>query len=156
VWENHTLQRADPGIKPAGLHHYFERQLLNAICLCVDLPTNSNESIEEMRDKITEKLRRERSSGKRTVLIIDESIDLDFSSLGDGERLLRIFLVGQPELKEKLGRNVCGNYISHRINLAKEEDPSHYGKFTPPVEEFPGPSTTFVTRHSFWYSLTIP
>ncbi|MDR1303403.1 MAG: AAA family ATPase [Puniceicoccales bacterium] len=109
-----------------------ERQLLNAICLRLDLPTDSGESIEEIRDKITEKLRRERSSGKRTVLIIDESQNLDFSSLEtvrllsnierDDEKLLHIILVGQPELKEKL-RKTCMRQLRQRISVYHDLKP---------------------------------
>jgi general secretion pathway protein A len=109
-----------------------ERQLLNAICLRLDLPTDSGESIEEMRDKITEKLRRERSGGKRTVLIIDESQNLDFNSLEtvrllsnierDDEKLLHIILVGQPELKEKL-RKTCMRQLRQRISVYHDLKP---------------------------------
>jgi general secretion pathway protein A len=109
-----------------------ERQLLNALCLRLDLPADPRESIEEMRDKITEKLRQERSGGKRTILIIDESQNLDFNSLEtvrllsnmerDDEKLLHIILVGQPELKEKL-RKTCMRQLRQRISVYHDLKP---------------------------------
>lgn len=109
-----------------------ERQLLDAICLRLDIPTNSNESIEEMCDKITEKLRMERTRGRCSVLMLDEAQSLDFGSLEtvrllsnieyDNEKLLHIILIGQPALKEKL-RKTCMRQLRQRISVYHDLKP---------------------------------
>jgi general secretion pathway protein A len=85
-----------------------------------------------MRNKSTEKLRRERSGGKRTVLIIDESQNLDVNSLKtvhllsnierDDEKLLHIILVGQPELKKQL-RKTCMRQLRQQISVYHDLKP---------------------------------
>jgi general secretion pathway protein A len=109
-----------------------ECQLLSAIGAHLHTPTIANESVEEIRTKITEKLRQERTHGKRAVLIIDEAQNLELNSLEtvrllsnierDDEKLLHIVLVGQPELKKKL-RKQCMRQLRQRISVYHDLKP---------------------------------
>jgi general secretion pathway protein A len=109
-----------------------EYQLLNAICTYLGISVTTHESIEEIRAKITEKLRHERAQGKRAVLIIDEAQNLELNSLEtvrllsnierDDEKLLHIVLVGQPELKQKL-RKQCMRQLRQRISVYHDLKP---------------------------------
>jgi general secretion pathway protein A len=92
----------------------------------------THKSIEEIRAKITEKLRHERVQGKRAVLIIDEAQNLELDSLEtvrllsnierDDEKLLHIVLVGQPELKQNL-RKQCMRQLRQRISVYHDLKP---------------------------------
>jgi general secretion pathway protein A len=72
------------------------------------------ESIKTLVDGLNEHLLQAHAAGRRTVLIIDEAQNLDPKVLEqvrlltnletDKEKLLRIMLIGQPELIELLGR----------------------------------------------------
>ena len=112
-----------------------ERQLLDAICVRIGLETINGDSVEMIRNRITERLREERAKGKRTLLIIDEAQNLDFNSLEtvrllsnierDDEKLLHIILVGQPELKKKLRKN-CLRQLRQRISVYHDLKPLSY------------------------------
>ncbi|MDR2200705.1 MAG: AAA family ATPase [Puniceicoccales bacterium] len=120
---------------PLSIPPQNERQLLNAICVNLEMAVDPNISIEEIRSEITERLRMERSEGKRSVLILDEAQNLDFESLEavrllsnierDDEKLLHIILVGQPELKQKL-RKKCMRQLRQRISVYHDLKPLNF------------------------------
>lgn len=112
-----------------------ERELLDAICVRLGISTGNLTLIEDVRAKITDRLRKERSQGRRAVLIIDEAQNLDFNSLEsvrllsnierDDEKLLHIVLVGQPELKQNL-RKRCLRQLRQRISVYHDLKPLSY------------------------------
>ncbi|MDR1435576.1 MAG: AAA family ATPase [Puniceicoccales bacterium] len=155
-----------------------EYQLLNAVCIHIGIAIKSRESVEGIRSKIVEKFRMERSQGKRAILIIDEAQNMEFDTLEtvrllsnierDGEKLIHIILIGQPELKQKLRKRCMRqlsqrisvyhdlkplnfvdtkNYIRHRISLAKGENGSRK-KFQ--IRHEPIPNFSFFAFHKIY------
>ncbi|MEE4242834.1 MAG: AAA family ATPase [Desulfopila sp.] len=88
-------------------------ELLETICEELDIPFSKNTtSIKTYIDGINTHLLKSHTEGKTTVLIIDEAQNLDMEVLEqlrlltnletDTSKLLKIVLIGQPELQEKL------------------------------------------------------
>ncbi|MCP4432133.1 MAG: AAA family ATPase [Gammaproteobacteria bacterium] len=125
-------------------------EMLGGICdeIGVAYPASSN-SIKELVDAINRHLLRRHADGKQTVVIIDEAQNLSFDVLEqlrlltnletDERKLLRIILIGQPELATMLAspelkqveqritaryylkplqRSEIGAYVSHRLAVA--------------------------------------
>ncbi len=125
-------------------------EMLGGICdeIGVAYPASSN-SIKELVDAINRHLLRRHADGKQTVVIIDEAQNLSFDVLEqlrlltnletDERKLLRIILIGQPELASMLAspelkqveqritaryylkplqRSEIGAYVSHRLAVA--------------------------------------
>jgi type II secretory pathway predicted ATPase ExeA len=89
------------------------RELLETICEELAIPyTRNSTSIKTYIDGINSHLLKSHTEGKTTVLIIDEAQNLDMEVLEqlrlltnletDTTKLLKIVLIGQPELREKL------------------------------------------------------
>lgn len=90
-------------------------ELLASVCdeFDIDYPRGS-ESLKLLTDALHRFLLDNHAAGRQSVLMIDEAQHLDFDVLEqirlltnletDDEKLLRIILIGQPELTEKLAR----------------------------------------------------
>ena len=93
------------------------KELLETVCdeLAIPYSTNENQSIKQYIDRLNEHLLATHRDGRSTVLIIDEAQNLSPAVLEqirlltnletDNRKLLRIILLGQPELGEMLARN---------------------------------------------------
>ncbi len=91
-------------------------EFLSSICeeLHLELPEQRN-SIKALTDALNVYLLRNHSQGRRTILIVDEAQNLRVEVLEQvrlltnletaKQKLLQIILIGQPELRELLGRN---------------------------------------------------
>lgn len=92
------------------------RELLETLCdeLGVAYPSGSNPSVKQYIDVLNEHLLQTHREGRGTVVIIDEAQNLSPAVLEqirlltnletDKRKLLRIILIGQPELAELLAR----------------------------------------------------
>ncbi len=126
-------------------------EMLGGICdeLGIDYTESDNNSIKSLVDAINRHLLQRHADGKQTVVIIDEAQNLSFDVLEqlrlltnletDERKLLRIILIGQPELASMLAspelkqveqritaryylralqRSEIGAYVSHRLAVA--------------------------------------
>ena len=90
---------------------------LQTICeeLGVGVPDRAVGSAKELVDQLNHYLLRAHAAGRRVVLIVDEAQNLSVEVLEqvrlltnletESQKLLQIILIGQPELRELLGRN---------------------------------------------------
>jgi general secretion pathway protein A len=90
---------------------------LRTICeeLGVGVSDGALESAKELVDQLNRYLLRAHAAGRRVVLIVDEAQNLSVEVLEqvrlltnletESQKLLQIILIGQPELRELLGRN---------------------------------------------------
>lgn len=132
-----------------------EREFVQAVCdeLRVDYPKGKDVSLKQLIDALNKHLLQAHANGRRTVLIIDEAQNLDRDVLEQVRlltnletpkaKLLRIMLIGQPELQELLARpdlrqlssritaryhlmpldeRETGEYIRHRLRVAGTQD----------------------------------
>ncbi|MGB5332847.1 MAG: AAA family ATPase [Woeseiaceae bacterium] len=117
-------------------------EFLATICeeLHIDVPHNRG-SIKALTDALNRHLLKTHAEGRRTILIVDEAQNLSPAVLEQvrlltnletaKQKLLQIILIGQPELRELLGRNdlrqlaqrITGRY--HLEPLTAEET-AHY------------------------------
>ncbi|MEM7219303.1 MAG: AAA family ATPase [Pseudomonadota bacterium] len=93
------------------------RELLQTICdeLGIDYPLEDQHSVKPYIDRLNKHLLRTHEAGRSTVMVIDEAQNLSPAVLEqlrlltnletDERKLLRIILVGQPELNDMLNRN---------------------------------------------------
>jgi general secretion pathway protein A len=101
----------------AMVHNPRQNELEFVASICDELGVSYAKppgSIKVLVDALNEHLLKAHAAGRRTVLIIDEAQNLDTGVLEqvrlltnletDKEKLLRIMLIGQPELIELLGR----------------------------------------------------
>lgn len=100
-------------------------ELLETICEELGITfQGKDKSVKVFIDAITDHLLRTHAMGKTTILIIDEAQNLDMEVLEqlrlltnletNTDKLLKIVLIGQPELQEKL-KNPEVTQISQRI-----------------------------------------
>jgi len=90
---------------------------LQTICeeLGIGVPDGAQENAKELIDLLNHYLLRAHAAGRRVVLIVDEAQNLSAEVLEQvrlltnletaSQKLLQIILIGQPELRELLGRN---------------------------------------------------
>ena len=90
---------------------------LQTICeeLGISVRDGAVESAKELVDQLNHYLLRAHAAGRRVVLIVDEAQNLSVEVLEqvrlltnletESQKLLQIILIGQPELRELLGRN---------------------------------------------------
>ena len=90
---------------------------LQTICeeLGVGVPDDALRNAKELVDQLNHYLLRAHAAGRRVVLIVDEAQNLTVEVLEqvrlltnletESQKLLQIILIGQPELRELLGRN---------------------------------------------------
>lgn len=100
----------------AMVHHprLSEREFLASICDELGIANTPDATLKQLIDALTRHLLASHAAGRRTVLIIDEAQNLDPVVLEQvrlltnlethTEKLLRIMLVGQPELNDLLAR----------------------------------------------------
>ena len=126
------------------------RELLATICDELNVPTGESiQGVKRLLDRLAEHLLAVHAAGRRTVLIIDEAQNLNpmvletvrlLTNLETSQhKLLRIILVGQPELQQLLSKGEMrqvaqritaryhlkplkgcetGHYIRHRLSVA--------------------------------------
>jgi general secretion pathway protein A len=92
-------------------------EFLLTICeeIGIGVPDSSQESLKDLVDVLSHYLLRAHGAGRRVVLVVDEAQNLAPSVLEqvrlltnletNTQKLLQIILIGQPELRELLGRN---------------------------------------------------
>ena len=126
-----------------------DKELLATICDELDIECKNKYSLKELTDSILDFLLKNYAKDKETLLIIDEAQHLKPNVLeqlrlltnleSNKKKLLKIILIGQPELKELLESNNLrqlaqritaryhlkplekqdiSNYIFHRLNVA--------------------------------------
>jgi putative secretion ATPase (PEP-CTERM system associated) len=86
----------------------------------------------QLLDRIEQRLREEAGKGKRTLLIVDEAQNLPTSALeelrmlsnftGQGRALLQIFLLGQPEFRDRLAADPGLEQLRQRVIAAHHLD----------------------------------
>jgi type II secretory pathway predicted ATPase ExeA len=100
-------------------HHSFG-ELLQWICLAFELEYEGKSKVQ-LYQRFIEFLIEQYASGRRTVLMIDESQNLDIETLeelrmlsnvnSEKDFLLQLVMVGQPELLEKLRRPELRQFV---------------------------------------------
>lgn len=151
------LEQKLPNVDVAMIHHprQSEQEFVHSICdeLGVEVPRETT-SIKVLVDALNAHLLEAHAAGRRTVLIIDEAQNLQPAVLEQvrlltnletaKEKLLRIMLVGQPELSALLARpelrqlasritaryhltplseRETAEYIEHRLRIAGARSP---------------------------------
>jgi general secretion pathway protein A len=111
-------------------------EFLLTICeeIGIGVPDSSMESLKDLVDILSHYLLRAHAGGRRVVLVVDEAQNLAPSVLEqvrlltnletNTQKLLQIILIGQPELRELLGRNelrqlaqrITGRYHLHPLS----------------------------------------
>ncbi|MHB8817022.1 MAG: ExeA family protein [Steroidobacteraceae bacterium] len=114
-------------------------EFLLTICeeLGIGVPDSATQSLKDLGDILSQYLLRAHAGGRRVVLVVDEAQNLAPEVLEqvrlltnletNTQKLLQIILIGQPELRELLGRNelrqlaqrITGRY--HLSPLSAEE-----------------------------------
>lgn len=130
-------------------------ELLKTVCREFGIEVGASESsVKDLVDRLNQSLLRAHSEGRRSILLIDEAQNLSAEVLEeirlltnletDKHKLLQIFLVGQPELRDLLGQSrlrqlaqritarfhlrplgawETGEYVRHRLTVAGVERP---------------------------------
>lgn len=127
------LSQQLPDVDVAFIHNprQNENEFLQSICDELGVTYDAREvTLKQLVDRLNEHLLRAHAAGRRTVLIIDEAQNLKPSVLEQvrlltnletpKEKLLRIMLVGQPELSQLLARpdlRQLSSRISARYHL---------------------------------------
>src|SRR5690349_4392324 len=108
-------------------------ELLQSLCqeLHVDVPEAAASSIKALVDLLNQRLLSAHASGRRVVIIMDEAQNLSAETLEQvrlltnletaSRKLLQIVLIGQPELRDVLGRSELrqlAQRITGRFHLA--------------------------------------
>jgi general secretion pathway protein A len=111
-------------------------EFLLTICeeIGIGVPDSSMESLKDLVDILSHYLLRAHGGGRRVVLVVDEAQNLAPAVLEqvrlltnletNTQKLLQIILIGQPELRELLGRNelrqlaqrITGRYHLHPLS----------------------------------------
>ena len=111
-------------------------EFLLTICeeIGIGVPDESTESLKDLVDILSHYLLRAHGGGRRVVLVVDEAQNLAPAVLEqvrlltnletNTQKLLQIILIGQPELRELLGRNelrqlaqrITGRYHLHPLS----------------------------------------
>jgi general secretion pathway protein A len=111
-------------------------EFLLTICeeIGIGVPDTSTESLKDLVDVLSHYLLRAHAAGRRVVLVVDEAQNLAPAVLEqvrlltnletNTQKLLQIILIGQPELRELLGRNelrqlaqrITGRYHLHPLS----------------------------------------
>jgi general secretion pathway protein A len=109
-------------------------EFLLAICeeLRLSVPAGSEHSLKDLVDLLSRHLLKAHAEGKRIVLVVDEAQNLSVEVLEqvrlltnletETQKLLQIILIGQPELRELLGR-VELRQLAQRITGRYHLDP---------------------------------
>lgn len=131
-----------------------ESELLATLCDELKIPYPAEPSLKQLTDAIQGFLLQNHQQGRQTVLLVDEAQHLKVSVLEqlrlltnletDTQKLLKIILIGQPELNQllrrqelrqlsqritaryhllPLSRKDCAQYVLHRLRIAGRERP---------------------------------
>lgn len=131
-----------------------ESELLATLCDEFKIPYPEQPSLKQLTDVIQAFLLQNHQQGRQTVLLVDEAQHLKVSVLEqlrlltnletDTQKLLKIILIGQPELNQllrrqelrqlsqritaryhllPLSRKDCAQYVLHRLRIAGRERP---------------------------------
>ncbi|WP_115717638.1 ExeA family protein [Gallaecimonas mangrovi] len=135
-----------------------ESELLATLCDELKISYPQNPTLKQLTDAIRQFLLENFERGRQTVLMVDEAQHLQVSVLEqlrlltnletDTQKLLKIILIGQPELNYllrrqelrqlsqritaryhllPLGRKDCAQYVLHRLRIAGREKPLFTG-----------------------------
>ncbi len=135
-----------------------ESELLASLCDELGIGYPENPSLKQLTDVIQAFLLENHQQGRQTVLLVDEAQHLKVSVLEqlrlltnletDTQKLLKVILIGQPELNQllrrrelrqlsqritaryhllPLSRQDTGNYVRHRLRIAGREAPLFTG-----------------------------
>lgn len=135
-----------------------ESELLATLCDELNLAYPPEPTLKQLTDAIQAFLQQNHQAGRQTVLLVDEAQHLKVSVLEqlrlltnletDTQKLLKIILIGQPELNQllrrqelrqlaqritaryhllPLSRKDCGRYVLHRLRIAGREQPLFTG-----------------------------
>jgi len=109
-------------------------EFVQTICeeLGLGLPDSAEGNLKELVDLLNRYLLKMHATGRRVVLIVDEAQNLSPEVLEqvrlltnletESQKLLQIILIGQPELRELLGRNEL-RQLAQRITARYHLDP---------------------------------
>lgn len=126
------------GVDVAMVHNprQSEREFLASVCDELHVEYRSDASLKELVDALNHALLQTHAAGRRTVLIIDEAQNLEPGVLEQirlltnlethKEKLLRIMLIGQPELIDLLARpdlRQLAQRITARYHLTPLSEP---------------------------------
>ncbi|MFV2051388.1 ExeA family protein [Aliiroseovarius sp. YM-037] len=148
---HHLLKKLDGGVKVGMISnaHGSRGELLRWVLMALDQPANPESTYVDLFSEFQTYLIDEYSQGNRVVLIFDEAQNLSRESLeelrmftninSNKDELLQLVLVGQPELRDIVGRadmrqfaqRVAANfhltamdaktvrkYVAHRLDVA--------------------------------------
>jgi general secretion pathway protein A len=116
-------------------------EFLLTICeeLGIGVPDKATTSLKDLVDILSHYLLKAHSNGKRIVLVVDEAQNLAPDVLEqvrlltnletNTQKLLQIILIGQPELRELLGRNEL-RQLAQRVTGRYHLDPLSQGETT--------------------------
>ena len=147
---------------------FSAQELLEAICDELEVSYSENASLKQLTDNIVYFLKAERDNGFQTIVAIDEAQHLGPDVLEqlrlltnfetDSDKLLKVLLIGQPELQQKLQQTnlrqlaqritaryhllpltpqEIESYIQHRLTIAGGE-----------LSLFPSSAIKKIARHS--------
>src|SRR5688572_28933343 len=95
----------------------------------------------QLLDRIEQRLDEEARAGKRVLLIVDEAQTLSVSALEElrmlsnfssqGQALIQIFLLGQPELRDKLAAEAGLEQLRQRVIATHHLDPMEANEVEP-------------------------
>src|SRR6185295_1374158 len=109
-------------------------EFLLTICeeIGIGVPDEAEESLKDLVDILNDYLLKAHAGGRRVVLVVDEAQNLATDVLEqvrlltnletNTQKLLQIILIGQPELRELLGRNEL-RQLAQRITGRYHLDP---------------------------------
>ncbi|MCP3697061.1 MAG: AAA family ATPase, partial [Aliivibrio sp.] len=131
---------------------FSAQELLEAICDEFNISYSENAPLKQLTDRIVHFLKTERENGFQTIVAIDEAQHLGPDVLEqlrlltnfetDSDKLLKVLLIGQPELQQKLQQanlrqlaqritaryhllpltqKEIESYIKHRLSIAEGE-----------------------------------
>ncbi len=116
-------------------------ELLEEICLRFGVPTPPGATKPQLLQNLERHLLAVRARGERAILILDEAQNLSRDLLEEirllsnlevqGEKLVQVFLVGQPELEAVLARPELRQLrqriaVHYRLNPLNEQDTERY------------------------------
>jgi type II secretory pathway predicted ATPase ExeA len=116
-------------------------ELLEEVCLRFGLPSAGQLSKPQMLVALERFLKQVRARGHHAILILDEAQNLDRDLLEEirllsnleeqGNKLIQLFLLGQPELEDKLARAELRQLrqritVFYRLRPLTPEDTEHY------------------------------
>jgi len=95
----------------------------------------------QLLDRIEQRLGEEAAAGKRTLLIVDEAQNLSVSALEElrmlsnfqsqGQALIQIFLLGQPEFREQLDHSESLEQLRQRVIASHHLEPMEANEVEP-------------------------